>query len=104
MLRSGGAGMRGAAGVGRFEGREADVGSLAICGYFAKNHSMKVKHAILLLVVGFCCDFIGADFKILHMVYADPLFVVGMVLKVVGILLFAYKLFTYPKAKDFLNW
>lgn len=65
---------------------------------------MKIKHAILLLVIGYCCDFIGAAFKILHMVYGDPLFMLGMVLKVVGLLLVVYKLFTHPKAKEFLNW
>ena len=65
---------------------------------------MKIKHAILLLILGYCCDFAGALFKILHMMYADPLLVVGMILKVAGLLLLAYKLFTHPKAKEFLNW
>ena len=65
---------------------------------------MKIKHAILLLVLGYCCDFIGGVFKILHRAGGDQLFVAGMVLKVVGILLIVYKLFTHPKAKEFLNW
>ena len=65
---------------------------------------MKIKHAILVLVLGYCCDFVGTAFKILHTVYADPLFMLGMVLKVVGLLLVVFKLFTHPKAKEFLNW
>ena len=65
---------------------------------------MKIKHAILLLAIGYCFDFIGALSKILHTVYADPLLTFAMVLKVIGIIVFVYKLFTYPKAKDFLNW
>jgi hypothetical protein len=36
--------------------------------------------------------------------YADFLLMVGMILKVLGVVLFMYKVFTSPKAKDFLNW
>lgn len=65
---------------------------------------MKIKHAILLLAIGYCFEFIGALNKILHYVYADFLLTFAMVLKVMGIVIFVYKLFSYPKAKDFLNW
>jgi hypothetical protein len=65
---------------------------------------MKIKHAILLLAIGYCFDFIGALGKILHTVFADPLLTLAMVLKMIGVIVFVYKLFTYPKAKDFLNW
>lgn len=64
---------------------------------------MKAKHAVLLLVLGLCLDFIGALFKILHWPYADVLLITGMTLKVAGALLFAYKLISHPKVKDFLN-
>ncbi|HEX3933622.1 MAG TPA: hypothetical protein VHW43_03015 [Puia sp.] len=65
---------------------------------------MKIKHAILLLVLGYCCDFVGTTFKILHAAYGDMLFVLGTVLKVLGLLLLVFKLFTHPEAKEFLNW
>jgi len=65
---------------------------------------MKLKHAIILLVLGYCFDFIGALQKIMHTQYADSLLIIGMTLKVAGALLFLYKIFTNPKTKDFLNW
>lgn len=65
---------------------------------------MKAKHAVLLFVLGLCLDFVGALFKILHWPYADVLLIAGMTLKVVGALLFAYKLLRHPKVKEFLNW
>lgn len=65
---------------------------------------MKIKHALLLLAFGYCIDFIGAAEKIMHHRYADPLLLVGMILKILGIIIFLYKLFTNPKAKEFLNW
>lgn len=65
---------------------------------------MKTKHALFLLAMGFVIDFIGVFVKILHTQYADALMFLGMLLKVIGLLLFVYKLFTNPKAKEFLNW
>ena len=65
---------------------------------------MKMKHAVIIFVFGLCLDFIGALFKIMHYPNADTLLIVGTVLKVLGGLLFLYKLLTHPKAKEFLNW
>lgn len=65
---------------------------------------MKAKHSISLLVFGFCLDFIAGLLKILHESGADMLFIVAAVLKVVGALLFLYKLTNYPKFKDFLEY
>ena len=64
---------------------------------------MKAKHAIILLVVGYCFDFIGGLRKIMHAPAANTLLIIGTLLKVLGALLFLYKLLTYPKWKDFLN-
>ncbi len=64
---------------------------------------MKAKHALILLVFGFCLDAIGALMKIMHRPQWDTLFTLAMVLKILGGLLFAYKLVTYPKWKDFMN-
>ncbi len=65
---------------------------------------MKVKHALILLIAGFCIDFVGALFKIMHWLYADALFITGAILKVFGSLLLLYKLLTHPKIKEFVNW
>ena len=64
---------------------------------------MKAKHAISLLVFGYCLDFIGGLLKILHYAEADLTLTIAAILKVVGALLFLYKLSNYPKIKDFLE-
>lgn len=64
---------------------------------------MKAKHAIILLIFGYCLDFIGSLFKILHTAQADITLTIAAVLKVVGALLFLYKLISYPKIKEFLE-
>ena len=64
---------------------------------------MKAKYALSLLVFGYCLDFIGALFKILHTSQADITLTAAAILKVVGALLFLYKLTNYPKIKDFLD-
>ena len=38
---------------------------------------MKLKHGIILLVLGFCFDFLGALQKILHNSYGDTLLIIG---------------------------
>jgi len=65
---------------------------------------MKVKHAIIFLVVGFCLDFIGVLFKIMHYANGDTLLTIATFLKVFGGLLLLYKILTNPKIKDFMNW
>jgi hypothetical protein len=65
---------------------------------------MKTKHAVIIFVFGLCFDFIGVLFKIMHYANADTLLIVGTIFKVVGGLLFLYKLLTHPKTKEFLNW
>jgi hypothetical protein len=65
---------------------------------------MKVKHGIFILVLGYCLDFWGAVRKITHSADANYIFYAAAILKIVGGLLLLYKLFTYPKFKDFMNW
>ncbi len=65
---------------------------------------MKIKHALIYLATGYCLDFVGALYKIMHWQYGDELLVAGTVFKVVGLGLFVFKLLTHPKAKEFLNW
>ena len=64
---------------------------------------MKAKYAVSLLVLGYCMDFIGVLFKILHTAYADITLTIAAFLKIIGGLLFLYKLLTYPKLKDFFD-
>jgi hypothetical protein len=65
---------------------------------------MKVKHAIVLLTLGICLDFIAAVMKILHWQGADLMFIVALIVKVTGALALLFKILTYGKLKDFLNW
>jgi hypothetical protein len=64
---------------------------------------MKAKHAIILLIFGYCLYFIGALFKILHTALADIMLTAASIFNVVGALLLLYKLLTYSKIKDFLE-
>lgn len=64
---------------------------------------MKAKHAIILLALGYCVDFIAAFYKIEHWRGADQFFAAGTVLKVAGVILLAYKLITSRQLRDFMN-
>ncbi len=64
---------------------------------------LKVKHTLIIFVIGHCFDLAGGLFKIMHYQYANNLFVIGMILKVAGLLLFLFKLLKLPKIKEFLN-
>ena len=65
---------------------------------------MKTKHALIILALGYCFEFLGAFQKILHTAYADFILMIAMILKIAGMLLLIYKLVTNPKAKEFLDW
>jgi len=65
---------------------------------------MKMKHAIILLVIGYCIDFWGGLQKILHTPYADGLLTIAALTKIIACILLLYKILTHPKAKEFLNW
>jgi hypothetical protein len=65
---------------------------------------MKLKHAIIVIVIAYCVDFWSSLQKILHSPNADTILIAGTILKISGWLLLLYKIITHPKAKDFLNW
>lgn len=65
---------------------------------------MKTKHALIILVIGFVISFVGALFKLMHWPFASVMLTVATILQVIGIIILLYKLVTYPKLKDFLNW
>jgi hypothetical protein len=64
---------------------------------------MKAKHSIALLVFGYCLDFVGGLFKILHSPKADTILTIAAILKILGAILLLYKVTNYPKIKEFLN-
>lgn len=65
---------------------------------------MKTKHAITILVFGYCLDFIAMLSKILHTPWANLLFIFSTILKVFGGLLLLYKILNHPKIKNFLDF
>lgn len=65
---------------------------------------MKTKHALLLIAFGYCLDFVGGLQKIIHHPRADLFLIMATILKVIGVLIFVYKLITYPRTKNFMNW
>ncbi|MCC6287835.1 MAG: hypothetical protein IT249_08120 [Chitinophagaceae bacterium] len=65
---------------------------------------MKVKHAVIILALGYSLNFIGAFMKIMHRASADIVLLLSTICSVWGIVLLLYKLITYPKIKDFMNW
>ncbi|AEA45215.1 GldL-related protein [Fluviicola taffensis] len=64
---------------------------------------MKAKHALILLITGFVLDYIGALLKIMHYPGGKELLIFGMLFKVIGLILFLYKLLKHPAFKDFMN-
>ena len=65
---------------------------------------MKTKHAFLIFLTGFLTNIIGAFLKIIHFSNANLFFAIGSTIEIIGAIVILYKLFTYPKFKDFMNW
>lgn len=65
---------------------------------------MKVKHSLILLVTGYIIYYFGLAYKLTHAGAGDNILIVAAAFKIVGVVTFLIKLFTYPKVKDFLNW
>ncbi len=68
---------------------------------------MKAKYAIFIFLTGFLLNLAGAWFKITHIsfgaVNGSTCLTMGSVLQSLGIILVIYKVFTYPKFREFLN-
>jgi hypothetical protein len=64
---------------------------------------MKAKYTILIIVVGYCLDFMGTLFKIQHQGYADTALLIATILKVIGLVLLTYKIIQYEGLKEFMN-
>jgi hypothetical protein len=65
---------------------------------------MKVKHAIIFIIVGYCINVFGALQKVLHTPQADNVLTLGTFIILFGWLLLLYKILTHPKLKEFINW
>lgn len=65
---------------------------------------MKVKHAIICIILGYCINIFGALQKVLHTPQADTILTIAMFVIIFGWLLLLYKILTHPKLKEFLNW
>ncbi len=64
---------------------------------------MKLKHAIIFIITGFCINIFGALCKILHTPNADIILTAGMVISVMSWILLLYKILTNARLKSFLN-
>ena len=58
---------------------------------------MKMKYAVIVLVIGFCVEGFGILQKILHAPLADTFLLIGKCILFVGCGLFVYVLFKKPK-------
>lgn len=65
---------------------------------------MKIKHLLVVILIGFLWTIVGALFKIQHWPYANEILVIGTLIKVLFIILLIWKILTTDKFKDFLNW
>ena len=64
---------------------------------------MKIKHAVIILVLGVIAGIAGALFKIEHWAGADALLLSAMALEASGLVLLVVKVLARPGAKQFLN-
>lgn len=64
---------------------------------------MKAKHTILLIALGFCLDYVGSLSRIMHRGEARTLLVIATILKVLGVLLLAYKVVKYEGFRRFME-
>ena len=64
---------------------------------------MKIKHIIIIFILGFILITLGALFKISHWPYGVELLTAGTFLKIISGFLLIWKLLTNKKFKDILN-
>lgn len=64
---------------------------------------MKLKHGVILLIVGFIVNCIGALCKIMHWPMASSILICSTIFQVVGLIIILIKLIAHPKMKELLN-
>jgi hypothetical protein len=65
--------------------------------------TMKVKHAIILIAIGFCFEFFGSWMRIMHWRNGNEVLLAAVVLKIAGTVLLLFKLMTNSKLRAWLN-
>ena len=64
---------------------------------------MKVKHIIVVFILGAIFVMIGALFKIQHWPGAAKLLIAGLVFQIVGLAMIIWKILTTDKYREFLD-
>jgi hypothetical protein len=64
---------------------------------------MKVKHVIVIFLLGVIFVILGSLFKINHWPGASKILLAGMILEILGLIMVVWKLFSTERFKDFLN-
>ena len=64
---------------------------------------MKTKYTILLIALGYCVEFWGSLSRIMHYSDAQTLLVIATILKVLGVILFAFKVVNYEGFRKFME-
>lgn len=65
---------------------------------------MKVKYIIVLYILGNLLSLFGSLLKIEHLPLAREIILISYLIQAISLVVLLYKLFTYPKFKEFLNW
>ena len=64
---------------------------------------MKVKHIIILFLLGYILELLGGYFKIMQLMGAPEVFTVAISLKVLAAVLGVWKMFTIKNSNDIIN-
>lgn len=64
---------------------------------------MKVKHIIIIFLLGYILELLGGYFKIMQLMGAREVFTIAISLKVVAAVLGIWKMFTIKNTNDILN-
>lgn len=64
---------------------------------------MKVKHIMILFLLGYILEHVGGYFKIMQLMGASEVFTVAISFKVLAAVLGVWKLFTIKNSNDILN-
>ncbi|NOR88243.1 MAG: gliding motility protein GldL [Bacteroidales bacterium] len=64
---------------------------------------MKIKHIIIIFIIGYIFEVIGVQFKIFHIQGAAQVFTSSTIIKVIASILMIWKLIAVKDFKDILN-
>jgi len=64
---------------------------------------MKIKHTVIIYVIGVLVELVGIISRSTHFPDGTAFYLSGVSIKVIGFLLFLYKISTHPKVKEFFE-